>query len=203
MSGGLDLLWRHRAVRTTDPRVLPRVVDVCTGTGDIALALSKRGHRVIAIDAAHDMLIRGKARPYATKVLWIEGDAVTLPLATESVDALTISFGIRNIADRGGALREFARVVRPNGRIVVLEALSPTSRSVGALMGLYESLAFPILGWLFAGDRRAYEYLARSIAGFGDADEFRKDLRSAGWSDVRVTRFVGGSIGLFVATRSP
>ncbi len=203
MSGGLDLLWRRRAVRTIDPRILPRVIDVCTGTGDIALTLSNRGHRVIAIDAAHDMLIHAKARPNATKVLWIEGDAVTLPLATESVDALTISFGIRNIADRGGALREFARVVRPNGRIVVLEALSPTSRSVGALMGLYESLAFPILGWLFAGDRRAYEYLARSIAGFGDADEFRQDLCSAGWSDVRVTRFVGGSIGLFVATRSP
>ena len=70
-------------------------------------------------------------------------------------------------------------------------------------MGLYESLAFPILGWLFAGDRSAYEYLARSIAGFGDADEFRHDLSSTGWSDVRVTRFVGGSVGLFVATRSP
>ncbi len=203
MSGGLDLFWRRRAVRAIDPRVLPRVVDVCTGTGDIALTLAKRGHRVVAVDAAHDMLTRAKTRPNATKVLWIEGDAVKLPLPTASVDALTVSFGIRNIADRSGALREFARVVRPNGRIVVLEALSPTSRSVGALMRLYESLAFPILGWLLAGDRRAYEYLARSIAGFGNADEFRHDLTSAGWSDVRVTRFVGGSVGLFVATRSP
>ena len=121
MSGGLDLLWRRRAVRTTDPRVLPRVVDVCTGTGDIALALSKRGHRVIAIDASHDMLIHAKARPNATKVLWIEGDAITLPLATESVDALTISFGIRNIADAAGASGIQLVLLKPNGRIVVLK----------------------------------------------------------------------------------
>lgn len=203
MSGGLDLLWRRRAVRAIDPRVLPRVIDVCTGTGDIALALSKRGHRVIAIDAAHDMLTGAQKRSNADKTLWIEGDAVRLPLPTASVDALTISFGVRNIADRSGALREFARVVRPNGRIVVLEALSPMSRSFGTALRLYESLAFPILGWLLAGDRRAYEYLARSIAGFGSADEFRVDLIRAGWSDISVTRFVGGSVGLFVATRSP
>ena len=201
MSGGFDVLWRRRAVRSIDPRVLPRIIDLCTGTGDIALALTKRGHRVVAVDAARDMLLRAKKRPNADAVQWVESDAVELPFANGSFDAVTISFGIRNIADRDGALREFSRVVRPNGRIVVLEALSPTSRFWGTAMRFYESLAFPVLGWLFADDRRAYEYLARSIAGFGDADEFTTDLRRTGWTDPVVTRFVGGSVGLFVATR--
>ncbi len=199
MTGGLDLIWRRNAVRRLDPAIHPEVVDVCSGTGDIALALHRRGHRVLAVDAAAEMLAIARRRPGAEGIAWVEGDAMSLPVDDGSKDAVTIAFGIRNITDRVAALREFRRVVRPGGRLVVLEALPSESPLWSRMISAYESLVLPVLGYLFANDRKAYEYLASSIAGFCSAEQFEAELRTAGWVRPRTERLIGGAVALFTA----
>ena len=200
MTACLDLLWRRALVREFDPSAQPRILDVCSGTGDIALALSRQGHVVSALDAADAMLRLARQRAGATRIGWYLGDACALPFNDGRFEGVSISFGIRNIADRALALREFRRVVRPGGRLAVLEALLPTNRLWRAAMSVYERITFPLVGRALVRDGGAYEYLAGSIAGFGSASEFELQMTEAGWSDIRTRRLIGGGVALFSAT---
>jgi demethylmenaquinone methyltransferase / 2-methoxy-6-polyprenyl-1,4-benzoquinol methylase len=201
MTLGLDVLWRRRAVRTLNADLFPRVLDVCTGTGDIALALSKRGHSTTALDASPEMLKLAKQRVGAENIVWMEGDAVHLPFTDAKFDAVTISFGIRNIADRIGALEEFGRVVRSDGCLVVLEALPPDRGLWRFMMQSYQRMIFPLAGLILGANRGAYQYLAESIAGFGSAIEFEEELAKAGWCEITTKRLIGGGVVLFTARR--
>jgi len=200
MTLGLDVWWRRQLVRSLDGASHRRVLDVCTGTGDVALALRQKGHEVVGLDAAPAMLALAREKGDGLSVRWCRGNCLALPFADEAFDAATMCFGIRNIADRTGALRELRRVVRPGGCLLVMEVLTPRSGLWGRLVERYEGWMVPVLGAVFARQRPAYEYFARSIAGFGTAREFERELAQSGWMPLESRRLTGGAVLLFRAT---
>ena len=219
LSLGLDRGWRRRAVRALQLGERPRVLDVATGTGDLAIDIATAcpGATVIGLDpsarmldlAAHKVARRG----LAGRVTLVAGDAQRLPYRSCELDAAAIAFGIRNVPDRGAALRELARVVRPGGRIAVLELGEPSSEAgagapligrlaygaLGAAARFHTRLVVPRLGALLSGARE-YAYLQRSIAAFPPAAEFAALMRRSGLQVVDVRSLTFGACTLFVAT---
>lgn len=215
LSLGLDVRWRRRVVRALglDRRTArsawfgdrPRVLDVATGTGDLALAIARGcpGATVTGLDPSAGMLAiaRNKLEQHGLlqRVTLVLGDAQALPLRNREVDAATIAFGIRNVPDRAAALRELARVVRPGGRIAVLELGEPRRGVLGAAARLHCRVIVPWLGaWL--GGAREYRYLQRSVAAFPPPDEFAALMRASGLDVLEVTPLTFGVCTLYVAT---
>jgi demethylmenaquinone methyltransferase/2-methoxy-6-polyprenyl-1,4-benzoquinol methylase len=165
-------------------------LDVATGTGDLAIEAA-RTHpdiRVTGIDFVPRMLERGREkivrRGLEGRINLHEGDALSLPFEKDSFDVAAIAFGIRNIPDREGALREMARVVVPGGTVMVLELTTPQRGPLRALYGFYLKGLLPVLGRVVSGDPRAYRYLAESIMDFPSPEEFSGIMRGAGLLDV-------------------
>lgn len=205
LSFGLDRGWRRRTVRALALGERPRVLDVATGTGDLAIELLRARPlgEVIGLDPSPGMLALARSKldrlGLGGRVTLIEGDAQQLPLASCEVDAATIAFGIRNVPDRGAALRELARVVRPGGRVAVLELGEPRSGVLGALARLHTRHVVPRLGaWL--GGTREYRYLQRSIAAFPPAPEFADFMRAHGLQILEVLPLTFGACTLYLAT---
>jgi demethylmenaquinone methyltransferase/2-methoxy-6-polyprenyl-1,4-benzoquinol methylase len=208
MTGGRDVAWRRLAVREVlrgrDPAAL-RVLDVATGTGDLAIALRDAGAgEVVGLDFSAPMLAearRKEASGFALEhIEWIEGDAVALPFPAASFDAVTVGFGLRNMPSYPGALREMARVLRPGGVLVCLET---TPLAVPVLQRLFDwsfSHLLPLIGGIISGDRDAYGYLPASAAAFPAAEELGRMMLAAGFSKVRYLRLGAGSVALHVAT---
>lgn len=208
LSLGIDQRWRRRTVRAlalTGPEP-PRVLDVATGTGDLALLIA-RGRpdvRVDGLDPAPRML--DQARPKIRnagldgRVRLVTGDAQELPYPDATFDGVTIAFGIRNVPDRLQGLREMARVTRPGGRVAVLELSEPGGGLLGALARFHVHTLVPRIGALLSGERE-YRYLQRSIAAFPPAAEFADLMREAGLDVVRVERLTFGVCHLYVAER--
>ena len=193
MTAGLDVRWRRLAAESA-VRKGDRVLDAACGTGDLALAGLKAGAgRVTGLDFSEQMLERARRKaPPRTDVLeWVQGDLLALPFADETFDAATVGFGVRNVADLELGLRELRRVVRPGGRLAILEITQPR----GALKPFY-SLWFdrvvPQLGKVLPGGD-AYSYLPASVKRFPTAERLADLLRVAGFADVRF-RLLGGSI---------
>jgi demethylmenaquinone methyltransferase/2-methoxy-6-polyprenyl-1,4-benzoquinol methylase len=219
LSLGLDRSWRRRLVRELglDPRrkktrgwwfgEKPRVLDVATGTGDLAIEIARAcpGATVIGIDpspgmlaVAHDKIER---RGLGDRVLLAVGDAQNITLRNCEVDAATIAFGIRNVPDRAAALRELARVVRPGGRIGVLELGEPGGGLLGACARAHKRYIVPRLGaWLSSA--REYQYLEASIAAFPAPAEFADLMRGCGLDVLDVIPLTFGACTLYVATPS-
>ncbi|HLU66954.1 MAG TPA: ubiquinone/menaquinone biosynthesis methyltransferase, partial [Kofleriaceae bacterium] len=185
LSLGLDRAWRRRTAAALELGAAPRVLDLATGTGDLALAILRRhpDATVVGIDPSAAMLAiardkiarRGLARSVELQV----GIAEQLPLADASVDAVTIAFGLRNVPDRERALREMARVTRPGGRVAVLELGEPRGRVLGPLARFHIHRVVPRLGALLSGARE-YRYLERSIAAFPPPEEVAAMMVRAG-----------------------
>jgi demethylmenaquinone methyltransferase/2-methoxy-6-polyprenyl-1,4-benzoquinol methylase len=204
MSLGMDGRWRRAVVRSLRDLAPRRLLDVATGTGDLAFDLARRfpDAHVIGIDPADRMLgvARDKAgaRRLADRVEFRTGDAQALDLPTDGVDAATIAFGIRNVPDRARGLAEMARVTRPGGIVAVLELTDPRRGLLAPLNRFYIRTIVPRLGALLSGDQE-YRYLPASIAAFPQPPEFAAMMRDAGLVDVTirpltfgvVTRFVG------------
>ncbi len=189
LSFGVDRWWRRAAVQTVAPTSGTRALDVCAGTGDLALALSRTGARVTATDFCPQMLRlahdkarrRGPGRPR-----FLAADALELPFAAGAFDLAAVAFGIRNVRDPVAALREMARVVRPGGWILVLEFSRPRLPVLGALYLLYFRRVLPRLGGWIAGDRHgAYAYLQESALRFPERDAFTALMREAGLESPR------------------
>ena len=205
LSLGLDQRWRRRAVHALDLTGHPRVLDIATGTGDLAIEIA-RAHSdatVIGLDPSPGMLAIARTkleqRGLGDRVELVVGDACALPQANCSMDAATIAFGIRNVPDRPRALRELARVVRPGGRIAVLELGEPRRGVFGTLARFHTRWVVPRLGgWL--GGSREYRYLQTSIAAFPPAEEFAALMRTCGLTVVAVTPLAFGACTLYVAT---
>jgi demethylmenaquinone methyltransferase / 2-methoxy-6-polyprenyl-1,4-benzoquinol methylase len=181
----------------------PRILDVATGTGDLAIALANAhpAGTVTGLDPSPGMLAIA-ARKIARRGLHVElvtGDAQALPQASCSIDAATIAFGIRNVPDRARALRELARVVRPGGRIGVLELSEPRKGVLASAARFHTHHLVPRIGALLSG-KREYAYLQKSVAAFPPADEFAQLMRDAGLTVLEVVPLTFGACTLFVAT---
>jgi demethylmenaquinone methyltransferase/2-methoxy-6-polyprenyl-1,4-benzoquinol methylase len=198
LSGNLDRLWRRRAVkrvRAILDRPEARVLDICCGTGDLALALRKGGRaRVLASDFCHPML-EAAARKLPGGVLF-ESDALCLPVRDSSLDLITVAFGFRNLANYDGGLREMRRVLRSGGVAAILEFSNPRSTLFAALYNFYSRRVLPRIGGLITGSPDAYRYLPESIQNFPDAPELADAMRRAGFAEVSFEYLTGGSVAL-------
>jgi demethylmenaquinone methyltransferase/2-methoxy-6-polyprenyl-1,4-benzoquinol methylase len=203
LSVGRDAAWRRRAVRAADLRRGDTALDVCCGTGALSrglLAAVSPGGRVLGIDFSPGML--AEARRRVPGVDFRRGDATRLDgIADASVDAVTIAFGLRNIADRRAALLAAYRVLRPKGRLLLLEFSQVRGRVSGGLYRWYLTRLLPRAGRLLNPRSEAYSYLPASIAVYPDAGEVSAWLRGAGFVDVSVTRMTAGVVTLHVAMR--
>ncbi len=191
-SFGLDQWWRKAAVKMAQARPAQTVVDVACGTGDLSFEFAKKMGRgvVIGIDYTFEMLplASGKQasrRPAAVRMQWIHGDGQALPLADECADVVSIAFGIRNVADPSRALGEFFRVLKPGGRLVILEFAMPTNPLARGIYNLYFQHILPLSATLISRDRSgAYRYLPRSVQTFGGAGQMERLMAQRGFTQV-------------------
>lgn len=199
MTLGLDRGWRRRAV---DGLVLgrgERVLDLGCGTGDLAAEASQQGARVVGVDLSAGMLAEAKRRGLPGVSL-VRGDALRLPLADGSCDAAVSGFALRNLTSIAPALAECARVLRPGGRLALLEVDTPRSPWLRAGHRAWFHGVVPWLGRLLA-DRDAYSYLPSSVAYLPDESELRRVLQAAGFTDVRKLRVLAGAVQILFARR--
>ncbi len=197
LSGGLHLLWKHAAVRALALQPGRVALDVCCGTGDMLLHLARtagaRGH-AIGIDFAPGMLAVAMHRLTAARgrVALLCADAETLPLGDSLVDGATMAFGLRNVTRPPVALAELQRVLRPGGRLVILEFGQPRARLLRALYDAYSRAIIPRLGGWLSGRPDAYQYLHDSIRQWPDPERLAELLRDSGFTDVRYRLLTGG-----------
>ena len=208
LSGGIDVRWRRLTVHRAPPPETGAILDVCTGTGDLALAYaaaSGPGVRVVASDFCRPMLDLGieKARASGADVEWVEADAMALPFPTASFDLVTVAFGLRNIADTARGLAEMARVLKPGGRLAILEFSLPRNRLVRGLYLWYFRRVLPCLGNAVARNRSdAYTYLNRSVEEFPSGARLAALIGAAGFDRVTMVPLTLGIATLSIATRS-
>ena len=189
MTVGLDQRWRRRAVKTV-VRPGDRVLDACCGTGDLAIAAQRRGAgTVVGLDFSQRMLDRAARK--SQKVEWVRGDLLALPFEPASFDAATVGFGVRNVVDLEQALRELRRVLRPGGRLAILEITQPRG-VLKPFFSLWFDRVVPLLGKLLPGGK-AYTYLPASVRRFPGAEELTGVLEVCGFTDVEF-RLLGGTI---------
>ncbi len=198
MTAGLHHRWRARAVDLADVGPGGHVLDVATGTGDLAIALAGRvapGGTVVACDFSEAMLERARTKAPGITFDW--GDALALGYADDRFDAATVGFGARNFDDLDQGLREMARVVRPGGKVVILEITTPTQPPLSTFFGLWFDRIVPALGRL-AGDPEAYDYLPNSVKRFPAADALAGRMHGAGLRRIRYVLTAGGIIAIHV-----
>ncbi|KPQ17955.1 MAG: ubiquinone/menaquinone biosynthesis methyltransferase [Rhodobacteraceae bacterium HLUCCO18] len=190
MSGGVHRLWKDAMMDWLAPRDGQRLLDVAGGTGDVAFRFLRRapGATATVLDMTEPMLIEGQKRAEATQVAdkldWVVGDAMALPFDDSSFDVYTISFGIRNVTRIPDALSEAYRVLRPGGRLMVLEFSQLPNDGLQKLYDLYSFNVIPRMGQVIAGDRDSYQYLVESIRKFPDQETFASMIRAAGFERV-------------------
>jgi len=209
LSAGIDKRWRKRAIRSLGLTGRERVLDLCTGTADLAIAAVRAqppASRVVGIDFAGAMLRVGREKVararLADRVALVRGDATRLPAADASVDAITIAFGIRNVDEVARACAEMRRALRPGGRLAILEFAMPTMPGVRAIYRWYLERVLPRVGRAVSRHDAAYGYLPASIGAFTAPEEFVKILRHAGFDDVRAVRLTFGSVILYTGRRA-
>ncbi len=189
MSLGIHRIWKDAMMDWLAPRSGQKLLDVAGGTGDIAFRFLKRagaGHATV-LDLTEPMLVAGRQRAEADQMVdsldWIVGDAMALPFAANTFDVYTISFGIRNVTRPQEALNEAFRVLRPGGRLMVLEFSQLPNAAMQKAYDLYSFNVIPRMGQMIAGDRDSYQYLIESIRNFPDQDTFLGMLRTAGFEN--------------------
>ena len=206
LSGNVDKRWRRQVARSLQSSLVEgaRVLDVACGTGDLSLVLASAGEaRVVGLDFCRPMLeiARRKAEAGSRRVPFVEGDALRLPFADEAFDAVTIAFGLRNLAGVAEGLCELRRVLRPGGRVAVLEFSTPVLPGFRALFRFYFTRVLPRIGGLVSGSRGAYEYLPDSVSRFPDQGRLAGMMREAGFEDVGYRNLTGGIAALHTGAR--
>jgi demethylmenaquinone methyltransferase / 2-methoxy-6-polyprenyl-1,4-benzoquinol methylase len=199
MTAGLHHRWRERAAELARVGPGTRALDVATGTGDLAIALARRGGEVVGSDFSEGMLERARAK--SADVRWEQANALALPYPDDVFDAATVGFGARNFSDLRQGLAEMARVVRPGGRVVILEITTPTKPPLSTFFSLWFDRIVPLLGRL-TGENQAYSYLPSSVKRFPGPRELGAVMYELGLRDVRWILTAGGIIALHSGTVS-
>lgn len=185
LSAGIDRRWRRRVVQRAGELARGKVVDACCGTGDLGLEFARGGATVVGADFTPEMVERAlpKRDRLGARAVFTHGDALRLPVRSQVADVSCVAFGIRNVADRRRGLEELARVVRPGGRVLVLEFTQPPGAIFGALYRLYFTRLLPALGNLVSRDDDAYSYLARTVMAWPSPAQLEEELHEVGLED--------------------
>ncbi|WP_460335906.1 demethylmenaquinone methyltransferase [Actinoallomurus acanthiterrae] len=200
MTGGLDRVWRREVVKALDVRPGERVLDLAAGTGTSSVPFAQAGAHTIACDFSLGMLQEGVRRNGSAGLRFVAGDALRLPFADSSFDAVTISFGIRNVNDTVHALAEMRRVTRPGGRLVVCEVSRPPNPVIRTMHGLHLKVGLPLMAKV-SSNPDSYHYLAESTAAWHDQAAFARLIQEAGWTSVRWRNLTFGAVALHHAVR--
>jgi demethylmenaquinone methyltransferase / 2-methoxy-6-polyprenyl-1,4-benzoquinol methylase len=208
LSAGLDARWRRRAIALLGLGPGETVLDLCGGTGGLALLAAARtgpGGRVVICDFNRAMMEAGKDRigraAAGRSICFLQGEAERLALAPETVDAITVGFGLRNFVDPGAGLAEMHRVLKPGGRVVILEFSLPRRRWVRALYHIYSFRIMPLAGRLICGTGGPYRYLAESIRVFPAPGDVVSMIGAAGFKDAHFRRLTGGIAVIYTARK--
>lgn len=194
LSLGIDQRWRKLTVQRAGELKEALVVDACCGTGDLSVEFARHGAQVIGVDFTREMVSRAPKKLDGTdsSAAFIHGDALSLPLPDDACDVASVAFGIRNVADPDAGLRELRRVLRPEGRVLVLEFTTPPGRVLGGLYRLYFTKVLPLIGRLLSRDKEAYDYLPRTVLAWPQPAEFQRQMEEAGFMACGYQLLTGG-----------
>lgn len=205
LSLGQDTVWRNQMVRAANLRKGSRLLDVACGTCDVSIEADKHlsgQTSITGLDFSYGMLHLGKAKVKTKKnICLLNADALKLPFRQMLFDAVFIAFGIRNIMDRQRALQSFFTVLKPGGRLVVLELSTPEAGWLKSLYLLYFQKMLPVIGSFFSKDQNAYSYLPESVLKFPSANDFSGLMKQAGFRQVKFKQMTLGIVTLFIGTR--
>ena len=207
LSMSIDRVWRRRVVGEVRRAKPGRILDVATGTGDLAIAMVRRIRdvQVLGVDLSEQMLAVARrkieARGLDGRIVLDRGDAERLAVADASVDVATVAFGVRNFGDLGAGLRELARTIKPGGKVVILEFSRPRNRVFRALYEFYSYKILPRIGGLVSRDKRAYEHLPASVGEFPAPEEFMAMMARAGFRNCRARSQSFGIAQIYIGER--
>ena len=210
LSLGIDRSWRRRAVRRGPPVGNAPILDVCTGTADLALAYWRAGGGqtpIVGVDFCQPMLAIGREKcrraGASGQVTLLEGDMLGLPFPNDTFQIVSVAFGLRNVSDTDAGLREMVRVCRPEGRVVVLEFSTPSAWPLGAIYGWYFQHVLPRIGQALARNTRAaYNYLPQSVGRFPQGEALTERMRAAGLDEVQSEPLTFGIATLYMGKKS-
>lgn len=204
LSAGTDIYWRWRTARSLQPISDAPILDVCTGTGDLAIALRKQlgnSRKIVGSDFTHEMLViaqRKLAQTPGESIPLIEADAQELPFPSDHFAAVTVAFGLRNVTNTERGLREMMRVCQPGGEVLVLEFGQPEVPVLGTMYRWYFRNVLPRIGqWISRNRQSAYEYLPESVGEFPSGKDFLAMMKSCGFESVQYKRFTFGVAMLY------
>jgi demethylmenaquinone methyltransferase/2-methoxy-6-polyprenyl-1,4-benzoquinol methylase len=198
-SFGMHRLWKRTLIHSAKIRVGENALDVCCGTGDLALRLAAAGARVVGSDFTPEMLVRARER--SRKVVWVQADALELPFPDESFDVVTVGYGLRNLSDFSLGIRELVRMVKPGGRLLILDFGKPANPLWRGLYFTYLRMVVPLFGLIFCGDSAAYSYILESLEQYAAQEGVTALLQQTNCAEVRVKNFCGGAMSLHIATK--
>jgi demethylmenaquinone methyltransferase / 2-methoxy-6-polyprenyl-1,4-benzoquinol methylase len=212
-SFGLHRLWKRKLIRLARVRPGDRTLDLCCGTGDVTVALARMGARAAGLDFSAPMLgeaVKRLARRRSLKmngtdstVLYVRGDSLRIPFEDQCFDAVTMSYGLRNLASVEGGLAEMLRVARPSARLLVLDFGKPRNALLRSLYFSYLRFAVPWFGRLFCGDADAYGYIRESLEHYPAQEGVARRMRDSGFANVRVFNLLGGIMGINYGEKPP
>ena len=204
MTFGQDMRWRRFVIKEANLPPGGRLLDIATGTGDIAYEGKRQHPQIQAVggDFTIEMMQAGKRSPARRHLQWVGADTLSLPFARDTFDAVTSGFLMRNVVDVPGALREQFRVTRPGGRVVILESSPPKSNLLKPLVGIHLTYVIPFLGRLVTGEADAYRYLPSTTRRFRNPGALAVTMRDVGFVNVRYYLFMFGTIAVHVGQKA-
>lgn len=205
LSAGTDVYWRWQTVRLAQPFNSSPILDVCTGTGDLAFAFRKKvgsAATVFATDFTHGMLRLAEKKRQDRDVVFLEADTLALPFLSDTFQVVSVAFGLRNVSSTIGGLKEMARVCRPGGKVVVLEFSLPDNRLLSRMYQWYFRNVLPRLGQLLVRNRQAaYEYLPQSVSEFPGGSQLTGLMEEAGLENTSFRRLTGGIATVYLGNK--